>query len=375
MFCKEAFKRTSIIALIYIFFASNLSFAAVPEGSKGGAVEKEVQNIFQKKIKTTEKPSPHLEENIQVKQEEAAVKSKLETEKVLVKDFAFKGNTVISSDVFLKLLKNFLNKELNMEEINKAISIVADVYRKKGFILVTVYFPEQEIKDGVLTINIIEGKLNNVFVKGNKKYKEDFIKSHFIATQNGVLNYNNVMRSLHLLNEYPGLKVKAIMEQGKVPETADIYLEVDETSPVSVSVEHNNFGTKYVTKNREIARVKVGNVGVPGSELSVKSAVGNPVNSLVFNKVDYSFPINEQNTKVGASYIRSDFNGKKSIIGFDTKGKTNVYSVYLTQPLVRDYKTSSDFMATFDAAQIKYYQSGLISSNDELRVFRFDYIF
>ena len=81
--------------------------------------------------------------------------------KVLVKSFVFRGNTRLKSKQLLEVLSDFINKQVSFEDLELAVSMVSEEYRSKGLWAVA-YLPEQELKDGVVKIQILEGNLKEL---------------------------------------------------------------------------------------------------------------------------------------------------------------------------------------------------------------------
>ena len=84
-----------------------------------------------------------------------------ETITVFVKRFVFRGNSKIQSKELLAVLSNYVNKDLNFSELQLAVSLISKEYRSRGF-WAMAYLPEQELKNGMITINILEGKIGKL---------------------------------------------------------------------------------------------------------------------------------------------------------------------------------------------------------------------
>jgi len=64
---------------------------------------------------------------------------------VLVKQFRFEGVTLIAQDDLMEVLTPWLNKTLNLGELNKAADVVAQLYQQRGF-LAQAFIPPQKLK-------------------------------------------------------------------------------------------------------------------------------------------------------------------------------------------------------------------------------------
>ena len=80
---------------------------------------------------------------------------------VFVKRFEFRGNSKIKSSKLRAILSKFIEKNLNFNDLEFAASLVSKEYRSQGF-WAMAYLPEQELSNGVVRIQILEGKIGSV---------------------------------------------------------------------------------------------------------------------------------------------------------------------------------------------------------------------
>ena len=85
-------------------------------------------------------------------------------EKVKVTAFRFSGNTVFDEKQLSALIASYVGRELTIAELSKATLNVEDYYHKNGYIMARAYLPAQKIKNGVVEIAILEGRINKVII-------------------------------------------------------------------------------------------------------------------------------------------------------------------------------------------------------------------
>ncbi len=300
------------------------------------------------------------EEEIQVSNEQ----------RFLIKDFEFEGTTVISLGHLKSPLKGYINRELSYQDLKDACQIVTTLYRKQGYFLANAYLKPQEIRDNIVIISVIEGRLGEVKIQVPEHYKEKFIRKHFRPAYKGIINYKKLLKSLLILNEYQDLKVKATLEKGIAPYTVDIAIEVEDKLPLHVSTDYNNFGSRYVSKNRVGVSIEYGNLIFGGDEILIRGVAGTPERTLKFAKAAYSLPVNGYGTKAEFSYTGVDFDVQREYRQLEAGGQSNIYGFSLSHPVTRTQLTNLDFNVGFDYKQAKNYLLGQITSDDELRVFK-----
>ena len=151
----------------------------------------------------------------------------------MIKGFVFSGNTVIGNEQLQTVTQPFVGEVLDLPVLEKAAQSVTDYYRKQGYTLALAYVPQQQIELGVVTLALLEGRIGDVTVNGNRHYSTAFIKRHFAqAEAEPVARNESLERGLLLLNEYPSLKASATLEAGKSVGATDVHVNVEDKRPL-----------------------------------------------------------------------------------------------------------------------------------------------
>jgi hemolysin activation/secretion protein len=145
------------------------------------------------------------------------------TTKVLVKAYKITGTSVIDAAEVESLVAPYVGRDMGLAELERVAELVTAEFKDRGYSLARAYIPAQDIKDGIVEIVVVEGKVGEIIVKGNQNYSTDFIKRGFTpVVEQSVIKHSSLEKSLLLLNEYPDLKLKATLEARKEPGTTDI---------------------------------------------------------------------------------------------------------------------------------------------------------
>jgi hemolysin activation/secretion protein len=81
------------------------------------------------------------------------------TLKVRVTQFTFSGNTLFTDEQLREVVEEYIGKELDFEGLNDAATKVRAYHRSRGYFLAQAYLPQQAIRDGVVEIAVIEGRI------------------------------------------------------------------------------------------------------------------------------------------------------------------------------------------------------------------------
>ncbi|MDJ0571583.1 MAG: ShlB/FhaC/HecB family hemolysin secretion/activation protein [Pleurocapsa sp. MO_192.B19] len=163
------------------------------------------------------------------------------------KQIIVSGNTVFSDNELNLYLKKYQQKNINISQINKITKSLTELYVEHGYISSGAFLPQQDITEGVLEIQIIEGQLENLDVKGLKKLKENYINSLMDSVLEKPLNIKELNEKLNILKQNSAIKnVKAELLKGTKPGLSVLILEIEEHSAFQANLSANNYRSPSV---------------------------------------------------------------------------------------------------------------------------------
>jgi len=258
--------------------------------------------------------------------------------KVQVTAFKITGNTVFSEAALLALISDQIGKELDFDELNQVANKIAVYYRSKGYFLAQAYLPVQEIKDGVVEITVLEGRVGEVKLNMSKdaRLRESKARAILSAIQPGdLINEKSLERGLLLLNDVPGAVVRSTLEPGAKVGTADTVVDLgDDGKRVSGSVKADNWGSRFTGEYRLSANLNVNNPSGYGDLFSVSGLTSNG-NGSPMGRLSYVAPLGSMGTKLGVSYSRLDYTLSQDYASLQAHGSAEIGSVYMLHPFVR----------------------------------------
>ena len=254
----------------------------------------------------------------------------------IVKGFLFNGNTVIGKEQLESITEPYIGQALELPLLESAAHAVTDYYRKKGYTLAIAYVPQQDVKFGVVELAVLEGRIGDVTVSGNKYYSSSFIKGHFAqAMEENVARNESLVRGLLLLNEYPGLKTSATLEPGKSVGATDIHVTAKDKRPLHFMLDMNNYGFNNISRYRFGAGVEVGNVLVDGGTLTLNGIMGNHPNQLLFGMANYSMPIGVHGAKLVIGGSDGKFDVGAELEALHIRGTITTGDIAVTHPFIK----------------------------------------
>ncbi len=352
------------------YFAGLISFtlplahlaALPPPVPSAGVVEREIEKEYEGKPLEPERTLPP----IQIDMPEKKLRFP-DGRKVFVHQVKIEGNESIKESEIKGWIKNYLDRDLTLTEIYELCHVIDVHYAEQGYFLARAYPPPQDIRSDTLTIEVIEGKLGNVQIIGNKHYSESYIKGYFARLQNKPLQYNEFLKALMLLNENSDLTAGAVFEKGKEFGCADLIVQVKDARPIHLYLNGNNYGRNLTTNVRAGGRFDWGSAITQGDKLSIAEVVGFPVDALYFTDVVYTIPMNKRGTSLEGAYLFSKFKIEE-LTSLDLKGESQIATLKVNQAILRRRSLSLDFFSYFDYKQIQDFVLGHRRAFDKLRV-------
>ncbi|MCM8831197.1 MAG: BamA/TamA family outer membrane protein [Candidatus Omnitrophica bacterium] len=325
-------------------------------------IEKELEKekILRERLEK-EKKAPEIEE----KKEEVALPKEKE-ERVFIRKINVVGATLLSEKEIEEIIKDFKDKELSLKELQKICDLITDRYRQKGYVTSRAYLPPQKIVEGVLEIRVVEGLMGDLEVRGNRYFKSSIFKKKITLKKGEPFNYNILRKNLAKINEYPDRSCRAILSPGKEPLQTDILLEVKDKLPIHIGFGWDNFGSRYVQKDRY--RTTITNNNFLGREdiltLQYQLAEADAYRLL---SLRYLYPFTDT-LKLGFFMAKTKLDLGREYKDLNARGKSKLYSIYLTQSLIEEENITLGLNLGFDYKDIFNFQLGEETSRDRLRV-------
>lgn len=364
-FSPRSFIFIAAIAGLFLF-CFNTAAQTPPSSQTAGGVDQ------REKAAQTEKA---IEEQIQKKKEPGVVEEAPttkpalpETQKVLIKNIVVEGAKFLKDAEIKKITSQYENKELILSEMQKIADSITDAYRVKGRSTSRAYLPPQTIKDGVLTIKVIEGKVGKIDIKGNRYFKTPRIQKKIKLKTNQGFNYSALQDSLTHINENPDIFAKAILVPGTEPGTTDIIIEVKDRLPIHLGFQYDDFGSRYMDKNRWAFVYENNNLLGLDDRLYFKLQMSQR-SFYNLKSARYVFPVDE-GFEVGASFSHSRLVLGREFRSLSAVGKSTIVGVFANKALFAKRNLDVRYNFGFDYKDIRNYLLGEESSRDEMRVLK-----
>ena len=160
-----------------------------------------------------------------------------------IQAFVVEGNTLIPKQDVDELVAPFTGKQRDFGDIQKALEALQAEYLSRGYNAVRVLVPEQDIRSGQVHLQVIEARVRNVRIEGNKYYSSENVRGSLPALKEGEApNTREIGANVTLANENPIRQERVVLqatpEEGKV----DAVVRVVDDDPWRTSMFFDNTG-------------------------------------------------------------------------------------------------------------------------------------
>ena len=172
----------------------------------------------------------------------AFAQEQTEEQKFDLWEFRVTGNTLLEKRDIESTLYPFLGQGKNAETVDMAKKALQDRYAQSGYHTVIVDTPPQDLKGGILKLQVIEGKIGRIRVVDSDYFLLSRIKNEVPALQEGkVPHMPTVQKQLAQLNgKTPDRRVSPYMKPGRKSGTVDVDLKVKDEFPLHGDIELND---------------------------------------------------------------------------------------------------------------------------------------
>jgi hemolysin activation/secretion protein len=268
---------------------------------------------------------------------------------ITVKQFHLVGNTLLGTEQLQPVLASYLNRALDYSQLQAAAAAVADVYRAAGWV-VRAYLPQQDIKDGVVTIQIVEAVFGGVKLEGTAAKRVGLLQiQHVFDAQQPVgttLNANALDRALLLADDLPGVAVSGSLREGSQSGQTDLVLKLADEPLTVGEVSLDNTGARSTGADRLSANL---NLNSPFQRGDLLSANAIHTEGSDYLRLGGTLPVGAKGWRIGANASTMNYR----LVGADfaaleAKGSSSTAGLEVSYPLIRSRLKNLYFNANAD---------------------------
>ena len=136
-------------------------------------------NYYQerKKLDTDPNAGNQIIQNYNGGSIQQATVEELNTKGVFVNSVEVAPSEILTKEEINKLVQPIVGKNVFIEDIQKVIDSINNLYAEKGFVTARAFLPEQTVENGNIYIALTESKIGSITVEQNRWTKDGYITS------------------------------------------------------------------------------------------------------------------------------------------------------------------------------------------------------
>jgi hemolysin activation/secretion protein len=250
-------------------------------------------------------PSPTAQKtipDIRVERSQTAPAPDLSGMKVMVRALHVTGQTRFSEAALISVSGFRPGREMSLSELRAMAAAITRYYNRNGYFVAQAYLPAQDIKDGTVTIAVVEGRYGKVVLRNKSRLSDHVALNVLRGLEAGdPVATAPLERRLLLLSDVPGVKVKSTLAPGTEPGSSDLIVDLTPAPFISGVIDADNAGSRYTGEIRGGGTINFNDITGNGDVASLRALTSGE--GLTYVRGSYQVPI--RNLTVGTGSARS----------------------------------------------------------------------
>jgi len=306
-----------------IFFSSCIFAAAIATSVQSLSANpihasKQSEDQFSEKTKQTTPPSTEV--------------------LIPVKQIVVVGGSILTTAEIEQITKPHINKSLTFNQLREVADQITQIYQERNYITSRAIIETQDIKNGIVTIKVLEGSLERIEIKkaGNERGRlnDDYVRSRVAIATAPPLNFTNLEEQLQLLRSDPLLSdIRANLISGTKPDQSVLKITFTEAKTFSTRLFTDNYGNVSSGIYRAGATLQEANLTGIGDLASIGYVRSQSSNAY---SLGYQYPLNPMGGTLsfGASLGDSRVS-QPEFANLNIATDSQIYDLSYRQPIVR----------------------------------------
>lgn len=314
--------------------------------------DKNIKDEQQRKIYNEQNRDKSIEENktYDMKLIEVNENAK-EDDCIQIEKISIKNSTIFDEDDFEDLIKPYLNNCNGMKNLSNLRDKISNIYIDKGYVTSRAYFKPQDLSDGEIEIEILEGKI--------EKIEDENIKSSnlYFSYKNKILNLKDlevvVQQAQRLKSQRADIK---LIPGTKVGYTIVKIVGEEVSTPYYGNLGINNYGTKKTGKYQLYTTANYENPfninDIVNLNLNTTDNIVKNNNNTLGTSLSYSFPIYRALFNFDYSYSNyKQLNKDEFNDNFKSDGNNHNFGLGVSYKLFHSKRNTLELFSNFEKKQ------------------------
>lgn len=210
-----------------------------------------------------------------------------------VRTIEITGSTVFSEADFADWVAPYLNRQVSFSDLLDLRSAITERYVTAGYVTSGAIIPPQTLVDDRVTIQVIEGELEDIVITGLTRLNSAYVRSRIGRVSTPPLNVDRLLTGLQRLQLDPLIEtVAADLQAGSRPNTSVLVVNATEADSFAVDLSLDNYGSPSVGAGQRRLLLSEGNLTGLGDRMALEYDNTDGSNGV---DLSYTLPVSPNN--------------------------------------------------------------------------------
>ncbi len=282
---------------------------------------------------------------------------------VVLKGVQFSGNSCFTEAELQQVVGDISGQSFDLAGLYGIAEKVTQHYHANGFPFARAFLPSQNVTDGVIRLEIVEGRFGKVLAQGDTNLSNG--AQRFLASlePGAVIESYPLERAMLILNDQPGIRTMPILRPGQELGTGDLLVEVSRTPLIRGNVGLDNHGNRYTGEARMRVDLQIDSPFLLGDQITIRSLYSEE--DLWLGSLGYSVPLGASGLRANASYTHTSYQLGEDFASLDAHGTAMVTNAGLSYPVIRSQQSNLTLAASWQHKKLNDRQDSAYTDNDK----------
>jgi hemolysin activation/secretion protein len=210
-----------------------------------------------------------------------------------VRTIEITGSTVFSEADFVNLVAPYTNRQVSFSDLLDLRAAITERYVTAGYVTSGAIIPPQTLVDDRVTIQVIEGELEDIVVTGMTRLNPAYVRSRLGLVSTPPLNVDRLLSGLQRLQLDPLIEtVAADLQAGSRPNTSVLVVNATEADSFALDLSLDNYGAVSVGAGQRRLLLSEGNLSGLGDRITLEYENTDGSNGI---DLSYTLPVSPNN--------------------------------------------------------------------------------
>lgn len=250
----------------------------------------------------------------------------------VLREVRFAPSAFLTQEELQAAAAPYTGREVGMAELQQMLAEVNRRYAERGITTARAMLGGQAIRDGVLQVDLVEGRLGELHIEGEAQTRESFIRRRIHQQPGDVVDSTRLRDDLVYMNRTSDVQAQALLRPGAQVGHTDVVVHATEVERRYLDVFVDNAGID--STGRERVGVQGFANGLAGINDRLSASFAYAEGGLE-GQASYSGLVNRRNGRLGLSYSRSQINLVNGAYrDLDITGESQSMTLDFTQPFI-----------------------------------------